>query len=79
MTLESRFNTHEAICSERYRELNKDINEVKSDQKDMKDSVEKLSDAISMGSGAVRAVFILGVIVGTIWTGLKIFVEWRGI
>ena len=69
MSLESRFDTHEAICVERFDELNKDI-------KELKISVKALVEAISMGRGAVKMLFILGVVLATIWTGIKIIKEW---
>ena len=68
-SLESRFDTHEAVCVERFDELNKDI-------KELKGSVKALLEAVSMGRGAVRMLFGLGVLLAAIWTGIKIIKEW---
>lgn len=65
MTLEARFDTHEEICGIRYEELSTDI-------KELKESVKALTEAISMGSGAVKMIFIMGTIVASVWGVTKI-------
>ncbi len=71
-TAEQALAIHEAVCSQRYKELNADVNE-------LKESVKTLVQLVSAGKGGVRVLYMLGgvitAVLGGIWAFIQIFKE----
>lgn len=70
--VEHRIDTHEAICEERYKELISKIDLLATETKFQRDEIIDLKANMNRGWGFVSAVGIIGVIVGIIFTVVRL-------
>ena len=65
-------NEHEAICEERYKQLIYKIDNLAVEQKFQRDEIIELKANMNRGWGFVSAVGIIGVLIGIIYTVMRI-------
>lgn len=63
---------HEAVCEQRYKELIYKIDNLAVEQKFQRDEIIELKANMNRGWGFVSAVGIIGVVIGIIYTVIRI-------
>ena len=63
---------HEAICEERYKQLIYKIDQMAAEQKFQRDEIIDLKANMNRGWGFVSAIGIIGVIIGIIFTVMRL-------
>ena len=64
--------THEAICEQRYKELINKIDALSVETKFQRDEIIDLKANMNRGWGFVSAVGIIGVVIGIIFTVIRL-------
>lgn len=63
---------HEAICEERYKQLIYKMDQIAAEQRLQRDDIIDLMANMNRGWGFVSAIGVIGVIIGIIFTILKL-------
>lgn len=70
--VEHQLETHEAICEQRYKELINKIDALSVETKFQRDEIIDLKANMNRGWGFVSAVGIIGVVIGIIFTVIRL-------
>jgi len=60
------------LCSEQLKHIEFTVNSISTEMKEQRKEIQSLKQEMSTGKGAIRAVTWIGVILGAIYTWLKI-------
>jgi hypothetical protein len=63
---------HEAVCEERYKQLIYKIDQMAAEQKFQRNDIIDLKANMNRGWGFVSAIGVIGVVIGIIFTILKL-------